>query len=240
MSDNLRTMPAQPPDDPVPDAGALALELRHVVNESAQPSNLDPAKLPQLLALDCVAGPAQENGRTPQAQLVAVLGEILHPDESEGAHRGLALLLGLASTTKGYDAFTRRTRANRYLYDGVELDTFNRRRVQPLLNLLADELLEYDTTYRMRDTHDRLAAKLPASPALAVMWLDRFQYYFRMTTDLSGIENGLTVYLTARRDPQAPELELERRRRTSLWYLARFYIALGPVRRPTGRPVAAW
>jgi hypothetical protein len=95
-----------------------------------------------------------------------------------------------------------------------------------MLGFLADELVEYDTRYRMRDTYERMAAKLPASPALAVVWLDRFEYYYRMWTDLSGLANDLTVYLKMRDDPQATDAQLERRRRSSLWFLARFFLHL--------------
>jgi hypothetical protein len=99
-------MPAAPPDDTVPDAHTLAREFRHVVNQGAQASALDHAELPGLLALECVAGPARENGVSPQAQLVIVLKHVLEPIEREGPGRGLALLLGLADTTKGYDSVT--------------------------------------------------------------------------------------------------------------------------------------
>ncbi len=228
-------MPAPPPSETVSGASALARELRHVVNQGAWASALDPVELPCLLALPCVAGPAQESGVTAQAQLVIVLRHLLKPDQpeqNEGANRALALLLGVAATTKGFASVVRRERTREYLYPddhghpGMELDTFNRRHVQPLLDLLADELVEYDALYRMRSTYERLAAKLPASPALAVMWLDRFQYYYRMWSDLSGLENDLAVYLRARRDPQVADSRLERRRRTSLWFLARFFLHL--------------
>jgi hypothetical protein len=197
-----------------------------VVNRGAWASALDPAELPCLLALSCVAGPAQENGLRPHAQLVIVLKHVLEPTQREGSGRALALLLGTADTTRGFDSTTRRKRAKSHLHDDVmPLGTFNRRHVQPLLELLADELIEYDALYRMRSTHERLAAKLPASPALAVMWLDRFQYYYQMWTDLSGLENDLTVYLSVRHDPLT-NAQLERRLRTSLWFLARFFLHL--------------
>jgi hypothetical protein len=226
MSDNRRTMPTPPPYDTAPDAGALARELRHVVNQGAWASALDPVELPSLLALACVAGPAKESGVTAQAQLVIVLKHVLEYEKSEGAARALALLLGLASTTKGFDSVARRTRAKNYLHPGMELDTFNRRHVQPLLDLLADDLVEHDTNYRMRNTHERLAAKLPASPTLAVMWLDRFHYYYRMWADLSGLANDLAVYGRVRHDPATTDRQLETRRCTSLWFLARFYLNL--------------
>jgi hypothetical protein len=235
MSDNRRTMPAATPKDASPDARVLARELRHVVNQGAWASALNPAEIPRLLALACVAGPAQESGVSAEAQLVVVLKHLLQPDQpgqSEGANRALALLLGVAATTKGFASAVRRERTRDYLYPddhghpGMELDTFNRRHVLPLLELLADELIEYDALYRMRNTYERLAAKLPASPALAVMWLDRFQYYYRIWSDLSGLENDLVVYLQARHDPQVTNDRLERRRRTSLWYLARFFLHL--------------
>jgi hypothetical protein len=144
-----------------------------------------------------------------------------HPEAS----RALALLLGVADTTRGKDSATRRTRAKNYLHDDLmPLGTFNRRHVEPLLELLADELIEYDAKYRMRDTHDRLAAKLPTSPALAVLWLDRFQYYYRIWSDLSGLEADLMVYLKVRHDAQATPSQLETRRRTALWFLARYFL----------------
>jgi hypothetical protein len=185
------------------------------VNRGAWASALDPDELPCLLALACVAGPAQESGISTTAQLVVVLTHLLEPekgrpDEEAPKHpnpkRALALLLGTAETTRGYNSAARRERTRDYLYgtDGMDLDTFNRRHVQPLLGLLADELVEYDRKYRMRDTHERLAGKLPASPALAVLWLDRFQYYYRMWSDLSGITNDLAVYLRVRHDPPPP------------------------------------
>jgi hypothetical protein len=196
MSDNLRTMPAPPPNDAVPDARSLALELRRVVSRGAWASALDPAELPGLLALACVAGPAQENGESPLVQLIRVLKRVLEPIKREEPGRALELVLGLADTTGGYDLGPRLERTMKFLGDfppDYQPESFHRRRVPRMLAFLADELVEYDRKYRMRDTHDRMAAKMPASPALAVMWLDRFQYYFRMTTDLSGIENDLTV-----------------------------------------------
>jgi hypothetical protein len=236
MSDNLRTLPTTPPNDAVTDAEALALELRHVLRRGAWASALVPAELPRLLALACVAGPAKEKGRPPKEELVSVLKRLLEPERGRDneepadghpkARRGLALLLGVADTTRLKDEFTRRKRARNHLHPGMKHPTFNRRHVLPLLRLLADELLEYDATYRMRDTYERMVGKMPASPALAVMWLDRFQYYYRMWTDLSGLENDLTVYLKTRDDPQATDAQLERRRRTSLWFLARFYLHL--------------
>ncbi len=230
-------MSASPPNDAVPDARDLARELRHVVNQGASASALDPDEVPGLLALACVAGPAQESGIPAQAQLVIVLKHLLEPEKGSNnttpssqqpeVRRALALLLGIADTTKGKDSATRRTRAKNYLHDDLmPPGTFNRRHVQPLLELLADELVEYDSKYRMRDTHDRLAEKLPASPALAVLWLDRFQYYYRIWSDLSGLETDLTVYLRVRHDPQTTPSQLETRRRTALWYLARFFLHL--------------
>jgi hypothetical protein len=237
MSDNPRTMPALPPNDAAPDAHALALELRHVVTRGAWASALRSDELPGLLSLVCVAGPTQENGLSTRAQLVMVLKHLLMPergradegpfDDEPQADYALALLLGLAPSSKGVDSATRRNRAREYLYDEfMPPGTFNRRHVQPLLDWLADELLEYDARYRMRDTYERMAARLPASPALAVVWLDRFEYYYRMWTDLSGLANDLTVYLGWRRDPAIAESQLERRRRSSLWFLARFYLNL--------------
>jgi len=230
-------MPALPPNAAVPDARDLARELRHVVNQGASASALDPNEFSCLLALACVAGPAQESGIPTQAQLVIVLKHVLEPQKrgdnqpppewQPETSRALALLLGTADTTKGKDSTTRRTRAKNYLYDDLmPLGTFNRRHVQPLLDLLADELIEYDSNYRMRDTHERLAAKLPASPALAVLWLDRFQYYYRIWTDLSGLETDLTVYLRVRHDPVTTAAQLGTRRRSALWYLARFFLHL--------------
>jgi hypothetical protein len=235
MGDNRRTMPTTP-KDAVPDARVLARELRHVVNQGAWAIALNPAEISSLRALACVAGPAQESGVSAEAQLALVLKHLLEPekgrydkeppDQHPNASRALALLLGTADTTKGFDSATRRERARNYLHAGMELGTFNRRHVQPLLELLADELIEYDALYRMRNTYERLAARLPASPALAVMWLDRFQYYYRIWSDLSGLENDLAVYQQSRYDPQVAEAQLERRRRTSLWFLARFFLHL--------------
>jgi hypothetical protein len=170
-----------------------------------------------------------------------VLKELVEPEKGRDntessdepdAWRALSLLLGTAYSTRGFASAARRERTRDYLHPddhghpGMELDTFNRRHVQPLLGLLADEFIEYNAKYRMRDTYERLAAKLSASPALAVMWLDRFQYYYRMWTDLSGLANDLTVYLQARHDQATTNTQLERRRRTSLWFLARFFLHL--------------
>jgi hypothetical protein len=237
MSDNPRTMQAPPPNDSALVDDDLVRELRSLVNRGAWARALDPDELPCLLALACVAGPAQENGINAQAQLVIVLKHLLEskrgtPDdgspEHPNANRALALLLGTAQTTKGFDSTTRRERTRDYLYgrDGMDIRTFNRRHVQPLLELLADELVEYETNYRMRNTYERLAGKLPASPVLAAMWLDRFQYYYRMWSDLSGLQNDLTVYLRVRHDPATTDSQLETRRRTSLWFLARFFLNL--------------
>ncbi len=230
-------MPALPPNDAVPDARVLARELRHVVNQGAWASALDPAELRNLLTLQCVASPAQEDSRRPEEQLVIVLQHPLRPEKGRDdqhpldrrteVHRALDLLLGLAST-KGLDAVTRRQRTMQFMNYAPDKQhqSFYRRQVPRLLNVLADELVEYDRTYRLRDTHDRLAAKLPASPALAVLWLDRFQYYYRIWSDLSGLETDLTVYLRVRHDVQTTASQLETRRRTALWYLARFFLHL--------------
>jgi hypothetical protein len=230
-------MTTRPPNDAAPDARKLARELRHVVNRGAWASALISDELPCLLSLACVAGPAQENGLSPQGQLVMVLKHLLLPekgrdgegpfDDEPRADYAVALLLGAAEWSRGADSTTRRKRAKEYLYDEfMPPPTFNRRHVQPLLDWLADELVEYDTRYRMRDTYDRMAGKMPASPTLAVMWLDRFQYYYRMWSDLAGLSNDLTVYVDQRHDSSVSEARLERRRRTSLWFLARFYLNL--------------
>jgi hypothetical protein len=230
MSDNLRTMPLPPPNDAVPNAATLAGELLQVENRGAWASALDPKELPCLLSLACVAGPAQENGESPQVWLIRALKRVLEPIKTEEPGRALALLLGLADTTRGYDAITRRKRTMMFLNlplpPDYQIESFYRRRVPPMLGFLADELIEYNTAYRMRDTYERLAAKLPASPALAVVWLDRFEYYYRIWTDLSGLANDLTVYLRVRDDPQVTDAQLERRRRTALWFLARFFLHL--------------
>jgi hypothetical protein len=71
-----------------------------------------------------------------------------------------------------------------------------------MLAFLADELVEFDTRYRMRDTHDRMAAKQPASPALAVLWLERFQdYYPHVVRPLGGRKRLVGV------SGSAPELQ---------------------------------
>jgi hypothetical protein len=107
-------------------------------------------------------------------------------DDEPHADYAIALLLGLAQGSKGVDSATRRNLAKKYLYDDImPPGTFNRRHVQPLLDWLPDELIEYDARYRMHDTYDRMAAQKPAAPALAVVWLDRFHYYYRIWTDLS-------------------------------------------------------
>jgi hypothetical protein len=222
-------MSGPPPNDATPDARVLADELLQLVNKGAWPSALDPDELPCLLSLACVAGPAQENGESPQVQLIRVLKHVLEPIKREEPGRALELLLGLADTTRGYDLKTRRERTMKFL-GGFPADyqaqSFQRRRVPPMLGFLADELVEYDRQYRMRDTYGRMAAKLPASPALAVVWLDRFEYYYRMWSDLSGLANDLTVYLDVRDGPQTTAAQLERRRRSSLWFLARFFLHL--------------
>ncbi len=223
-------MPAPLPNDPVPNAAALAGELLQMENRGAWASAFDPEELPCLLSLACVAGPAQESGEPPQVELIRVLKRVLEPIKTEGPGHALELLLGLADTTRGYDAITRRKRTMMSLDPPLPPDyqhqSFYRRRVPPMLAFLADELVEYDTAYRMRDTHERLAAKLPASPSLAVLWLERFEYYYRIWTDLSGLESDLTVYLRVRSDAQATDDQRERRRRSSLWFLARFYLHL--------------
>src|SRR6266545_1097173 len=149
MSDNPRTMQAPPPNDSAPVDGDLVRELRSVVNRGAWARALDPDELPCLLALACVAGPAQENGITAQAQLIIVLKQVVEPKgrpddgtpEHPNAKRALALLLGTADTTMGFDSTTRRKRTRDYLHFGMDLSTFNRRHVQPLLELLADQLI---------------------------------------------------------------------------------------------------
>src|SRR6266540_3828478 len=98
-------MPA-PPNHTALDATALARELRNVVNRGAWASALNPAELPCLLGLACVAGPAEENRVTPHAQLIIVLKHVLEPKEERedaepgnwhpNANRALALLLGTA------------------------------------------------------------------------------------------------------------------------------------------------
>jgi hypothetical protein len=146
MSDNLRTMTTPPPNDAVPDARALADELLYVVRRGAWASALDPAKIPGLLALACVAGPAQENGESPQAQLIIVLRHVLEPIKREEPGRALELLLGLAETTKGYDLVVRLKRTMAFVnYDQDEQmkhpkrpESYLKRRAPPLLGFLAD------------------------------------------------------------------------------------------------------
>lgn len=210
-----------------PEPSWLALELRQVVKHGANATKLagDAAELSTLLGLDCL-GISQPMVYDRAQALVRVLGAAV---KRQGTPTGqaLALLLGLAPGTSGLPASRRRGAAADELFGAGAMTaaTFQRRHQDELLNIAADELYRMEQEYRARAVRSRLERQDPVESHLAFDWLERFEDYYRMWTALSGLANDLMAFLTRRcKDPE--DSGLGSYQRSSLWYYARFLVAL--------------
>ncbi len=98
-------------------------------------------------------------------------------------------------------------------------DSFLKRQQSKFCEQLADWLLEYDREYRLKQTRNQMELGAPADRAVAVDWLDRFQYYYRVWTDLVSLKHDFEAFLIRRgKDPDDPALPSYYE--SSLWFYA--------------------
>jgi hypothetical protein len=101
-------------------------------------------------------------------------------------------LLGLTQGLRGLGITQRRERAALAL-DIAPL-TFQRTREKPLLEDLAEKLLELSAVGEMREAHEQMSRRLPAESRLAVQWVERFEAYNRIWTPVYALGADLTAY----------------------------------------------
>ena len=103
-----------------------------------------------------------------------------------------AALLGLAQGMRGLGITERRAEAAAALSKAPL--TFKRTREQPLLEDLADKLLEVSAAGEMREVHAQMSRRAPAESRLAVQWVERFEAYNRIWTPVYALGADLTAY----------------------------------------------
>ncbi len=220
-TDSSRTAPVDT------DVRVLADELGLVIRYGLRPSALlDLATdMPGLLWLTCVVPPAG-TADGPYERLIRLrlaLRAVIGRMESE--HRpdfrlGLDRLFGATDDLATVPASERRELASVPLL-GYRLGaaSFARRHDDEFRGLVADRLVEYDREYALREGRRRMQLGEPADRSVAIDWLDRFQYYYRVWSDVSGILNNIEALLTIRAIDRG-DTSLPAYHEASLWSLS--------------------
>lgn len=101
-----------------------------------------------------------------------------------------ALLFGLEAGTRGDEpAQLRRDAAERW---GVSVSQFRHRYEPVIISQLAEVLLARAETRRLRQASLAMQQRSPVESRLAVAWLERFETYYAMWSNLYGLGNSLT------------------------------------------------
>jgi hypothetical protein len=204
------------------------VELNDVVSRGARASQLEPIieRLPKLCSLACVRYAAAPGAHDLARRIVDVLERVdRRLPVNGGLQAGFAVLFALDPTYRLAKASTRREKAAEQLFHvGMSADTFMRRHQADALSVVADEILGFEDEFRMRATRQLLEDDdAPVFTALAVQWLTQFEHYHRIMTDMIGLYNDITVYLSRKR--KDPDYEpLASYHTSSLWYLARLQL----------------
>ncbi|MGH2905903.1 MAG: hypothetical protein ACRDKI_03940 [Solirubrobacterales bacterium] len=148
--------------------------------------------MPTLLGLDVVKAKAlSDRVEDVGTAALGLLREssVRVDEEADGT---AAILMGLATGTKGMPAPERRRKAARSI--PTSFDNFRKRHEGELLSRLAEELVAADSIFRSRQNH---RAQVPDAidSRLRVNWLERHEAYRRIWSPVSALRADLLVLL---------------------------------------------
>jgi hypothetical protein len=112
------------------------------------------------------------------------------------------VLLGLDANT--FDLAPNLLREDAAEIVGVGVERFRREPQQQVLQVTADCVLELCRSHRTRLARLAMEQRHPADSRLAVHWLERFEAYFRIWTQVYALGADLTAYRQTLIDPSRP------------------------------------
>lgn len=116
------------------------------------------------------------------------------PHLGGGTHQeAAAVTFGLLPGTKLTKGTDRRRQASRLL--GVAPETFRRKHEGELIDEVAEGVLALCHNQAMRIAHFNMEQRHPADTRLAVAWVERFEYYFRIWTPVYALKADLEAAL---------------------------------------------
>lgn len=134
------------------------------------------------------------------------------------------LLLGLVPETRGLRLPARRRQAAGVY--GIQPGSFRKEPQANLLKEIAAELEKLVRDMQLGRARGELEDGAAVDPELALVWLERFQAYFRIGASLSGLRNDLvaawTTRLTQDRRFDEPEQQARGYASFALYHFARF------------------
>ena len=214
----------------LPSLATLTKQLGAVVRLGLRASALTTTKqsVGALLDLRCVAPPpGPQDTRDERAlRFVRIMRELvrdLHREDAEFAD-GIGRLIGNTNRSSTEPLKDRRQEAARILcYTGMSAETFRRRHEATYLGILASSLREREKTFRLRETRNRMEVSAPADAGVAVDWLDRFQYYYRVWSYAIGLANDIDA-VTKRQEKDSSDPALPKYAESSLWMYSRLIV----------------
>jgi hypothetical protein len=213
--------------EPHPMVEVLAKQFEAVIHVGLRASALkERGDVADLLLLSCLdpptAVPDEDYERA--LRLVRVLRRILKDlrQREEDLAIGLGRLLGSTDHSSTTSVGERRRFAARLL-QGREMTSegFRKGPEKKYCQLLAEYLIAFDEENRQRVTRNRMELGAPADPAVAIDWLDRFQYYYGIWSCLSGLRFDIDAIRIRRQDdPESAALEKYAESSLCYWGLA--------------------
>ena len=113
-----------------------------------------------------------------------------------------ACLFGLEGGTRGLGPRERREQAADAL--GMSAETFRTRHQKGVVGDLAGQMLALLNERQLRDVHGQLERRHPAESRLAVEWVSRFEAYYRLWTNVTGLAGDLSAYRSTLFEPGRP------------------------------------
>jgi hypothetical protein len=208
-------------------------ELNELVNSGANDValTLSVGKMPSITRLVCIAEPASKMVTGPEdyklaKSVVTITKRIV---ERMGLDNPIGLatahLFGLSKQSQGKTPRARRRLASIAWLGRDTADSFLRRDQSKLLAIFLSDLLAYEDRYVKTRARNRLEAGEPVVDALAVDWIDRFDYYYRIYSSFDGVSNDLTVFYD-KRGRNLSDRRLTEYERASLFHFANSHLAL--------------
>lgn len=191
----------------------LTQDLRHLVTLGADPAEIvrNRNSLPSLTSLSMVRSPADTTGSGVDTGIAVTtaLRQVIDEVSDSATRQGYIELFGLDGRAH-HSPDRRRESAMRRLVDnpGMLVDSFRRRHEVKYCRTLAHLLVKLDRQHELNAAHPLLQqGSLDSGDHRALVWLDRFEYYFRVWSPASGIGSDLQAYLVRRhQDPDDPGL----------------------------------
>lgn len=163
-------------------------------------------EMPTLLGLEIVRAKALSDEAEDLATAAVGLVRESAARVDEQADGTVAILLGVATSTRGMPAPERRRKAARSI--PTSFDHFRKRYEGELLIRLAEDLVATDSVYRSRRAHE-IQRPAAAESRLKINWLERHEAYRRIWSPVAALRADLLILLDYLRENRDAGIELE-------------------------------